>query len=206
LEHAGVGMYDLFLEIVGFIESLGYLGIFVMTFIESTFVPIPSEITLIPAGFLVADGRMSFWLVSLSSLIGTLGGSLTNYFIAKHFGRKLLLNYGQYLFIDEERLKTIEFFFQRHGAISTFSGRLLPGLKHFISFPAGLARMNLMKFSFYTAMGGALWNTMIIGLGYLIGENNDLIKQNLKYINIGLILFIVLVIAIYMFKHKRDEA
>jgi membrane protein DedA with SNARE-associated domain len=199
-------MYELFLEIVGFIESLGYLGIFVMTFIESTFIPIPSEITLIPAGFLVAEGRMNFWLVSLSSLIGTLGGSLTNYMIAKYFGRKLLLNYGKYLFIDEERLKTIEFFFQRHGAISTFSGRLLPGLKHFISFPAGLAQMNIMTFSIYTAAGGALWNTLIIGLGYLIGENHGLIKQNLKYINIGLILFIVLLVGGYTLKHKRDKS
>jgi membrane protein DedA with SNARE-associated domain len=198
-------MYELFLEIVEFIESLGYLGIFVMTFIESTFIPIPSEITLIPAGFLVADGRMNFWLVSLSSLIGTLGGSLTNYAIAKYFGRKLLLNYGKYLFIDEERLKTIEFFFQRHGAISTFSGRLLPGLKHFISFPAGLAQMNIVKFSFYTAAGGSLWNTLIIGLGYLIGENHGLIKQNLKYINIGLILFIVLLVSVYMFKNRKDN-
>jgi membrane protein DedA with SNARE-associated domain len=92
-------MYELFLEVVEIVESWGYLGIFIMTFIESTFVPIPAEITLIPAGFLVSKGEMNFLMVWLVSVLGTVGGSLLNYTIAYHFGRKLLIDYGKYFFM-----------------------------------------------------------------------------------------------------------
>ena len=91
-------MYELFLSVVELVESWGYLGIFIMTFIESTFVPIPAEITLIPAGYIVHKGEMNFYLVWLTSVIGTLGGSLCNYYIAYFFGRRILVQYGKYFF------------------------------------------------------------------------------------------------------------
>ena len=135
-------MYEFFLEIVWLVESLGYFGLFFMTFIESTFIPIPAEITLIPAGYLVQKGEMNGILVWICATLGTLGGSLTNYYIAYFFGRKLFISKGKYFFMDKTKLEAIERFFLNHGAISTFTGRLLPGVKHFISFPAGLAKMD----------------------------------------------------------------
>jgi len=139
-------MYEIFLEIVWFVENLGYLGILIMTFVESTFIPIPAEITLIPSGYLVHKGEMDGLLVLLVSSIGTLAGSLANYYIAYFFGRKLFTNKGKYFFINRSKLEKIEKFFASHGAISVFTGRFLPGVKHFISFPAGLAKMDLKPF------------------------------------------------------------
>jgi membrane protein DedA with SNARE-associated domain len=195
-------MYEIFLKVVDLVHALGYIGIFIMTLIESTFIPIPAEITLIPAGYLVQSGQMNFLLVLLVSTAGTVAGSLINYYIAYFYGRKLLLKYGNYFFIDEKKLQTIEFFFQRHGAISTFSGRLLPGLKHFISFPAGLAKMDLLKFCIYTAAGGAIWSGLLIALGYYIGRNEDLIHQNLLLINMVVIGSVLCLALIYYMRNR----
>src|SRR3954470_17961838 len=112
-------MYEIFLKVVWFVESLGYFGLFIMTFIESTFVPIPAEITLIPAGYLVYKGEMNAILVWLFSTLGTIGGSLANYYIAYFFGRKLFINKGKYFFMNAAKLEAIEKFFHNYGAIST---------------------------------------------------------------------------------------
>ena len=193
-------MYALFLKLIALVESWGYLGIFIMTFIESTFVPIPAEVTLIPAGYLVAQGEMHWYLVFLCSVMGTLGGSLFNYFIAYYFGRKIFIRYGKYFFMDSKKLESIEHFFKKHGAISAFTGRLLPGVKHFISFPAGLAKMPLRKFIVYTVLGAAIWCGILIEVGYQIGENEHLIKKYIKQVNIALILMVSAMISFYIWK------
>lgn len=193
-------MYALFLKLIALVESWGYLGIFIMTFIESTFVPIPAEITLIPAGYLVAQGEMHWYLVFICSVLGTLGGSLFNYFIAYHFGRKIFIRYGKYFFMDSKKLESIEHFFKKHGAISAFTGRLLPGVKHFISFPAGLAKMPLKVFIFYTVLGASIWCGILIEVGYQIGENEHLIKKYIKQVNIALILFVISLMSFYIWK------
>jgi membrane protein DedA with SNARE-associated domain len=198
-------MYEIFLEVVWFVESLGYFGIFVMTFIESTFIPIPAEVTLIPAGYLVHRGEMSGILVLLVSAIGTLGGSLANYYIAYFFGRKLFANKGKYFFMNESKLEKIENFFANHGAISVFTGRFLPGIKHFISFPAGLAKMDIKSFCLYTLSGGAIWCAILISLGYLIGENELLIKKYLKQVNFALVLLVGAIVTYYIWKKKAKK-
>lgn len=195
-------VYELFLEVVELVETLGYFGIFIMTFIESTFVPIPAEVTLIPAGYLVQKGDMSFSLVLLTSVLGTLGGALFNYYIAYHFGRRLFVSYGKYFLMNEEKLIQIEVFFKNHGAISTFTGRLLPGIKHFISFPAGLAKMDPKLFALYTAAGGFIWCLVLITLGYAIGGNETLITKYLKQINIVIVLSIGALIAYYIWRKR----
>ena len=161
-----------------------------MTFVESTFIPIPAEITLIPAGYLFYKGEMNGMFVLFVSSIGTLGGSLVNYYIAYFFGRKLFSKKGKYFFINESKLKTIENFFANHGIISVFTGRFIPGVKHFISFPAGLAKMSIKSFCLYTLVSGIIWCAILIALGYLIGENEFLIKKYLKQMNFVLLLTI----------------
>ncbi len=198
-------MYEFFLQVVWFVKSLGYFGIFIMTFIESTFIPIPAEITLIPAGYLVHKGEMSGPLVLLVSSLGTLGGALANYYIAYFFGRLLFINKGKYFFLNQSKLNKIEQFFVEHGAISVFTGRFLPGVKHFISFPAGLAKMNLRLFVLYTSIGGTIWCTILITLGYVIGENEFLIKKYLKQFNLILILSAGALIIYYIWKRRQNK-
>ena len=199
-------MYELFLEIVEIVEAWGYIGIFIMTFIESTFVPIPAEITLIPAGYLIQKQEMNFLIVWAVSTLGTIGGSLFNYYIAYHYGRAILIMYGKYMFMDQEKLNSIEDFFRNHGAISTFTGRLLPGVKHFISFPAGLAKMDIRTFLLYTAVGGALWCSILLTLGYLIGHNEDLISKYIKQVNLALVVIVSFIIAFYIWKTSIKRA
>ena len=198
-------MYDFFLEVVWFVESLGYFGIFIMTFIESTFIPIPAEITLIPAGYLIQKGEMSSIWVLLVSAFGTLAGSTANYYIAYFFGRPLFANKGKYFFMNQSKLNKMERFFADHGAISVFTGRFLPGVKHFISFPAGLAKMDIRAFCLYTLTGGAIWCAILIFLGYEIGENEHLIKKYLKQVNFALLFLVSAAITYYIWKRKAKK-
>ncbi|MFN8973032.1 MAG: DedA family protein, partial [Alphaproteobacteria bacterium] len=187
--------------LVDFVHHLGYLGIFLMTFVESTFVPIPAEVTMIPAGYLVQQGKMSLIPVLLASIFGTVGGAYFNYWLAKRYGRDLFIRYGKYLMMTPEKLDKLELFFHRHGAISTFTGRLIPGVRHYISFPAGLAKMDLKKFVIYTALGGAIWMTVLVLLGYYIGENEELMMRYLPKAKVGMLVLIVAAAALYIWHH-----
>lgn len=181
-------------EIVDFIVQtvgdLGYMGIFVMMFLESTFFPFPSEVVMIPAGYLVHKGEMNMAMVLFCGISGSLAGALFNYFLAIYVGRAILIKYGRYFFIKESTIIKAENFFAKHGHISTFSGRLIPAVRQLISFPAGLARMNLMSFSIYTTLGAAIWVVILTLLGYYIGDNEALVKEYLStiiYALLGLI-------------------
>lgn len=189
--------------IVAFVHEFGYLGIFIMTFIESSFLPVPAEITMVPAGYLVSEKEMNGGWVMLSATLGTVAGALLNYWIAMRYGRSLLLKYSRFFFLNEKKLARIESFFEEHGGISTFTGRLIPGLRHFISFPAGLARMNLKRFCFYTGLGGGLWMFALMMLGYFIGENKALVKQWLPYLTGKFLILVLVVVAGYVWFQRR---
>lgn len=191
--------------LVALVDHLGIGGIFIMTFLESTFAPIPSEITMIPAGYLVQQGKMSLVGTLLASICGTVGGAYFNYWLAKRFGRGLFLRYGKYFLMSPEKLQKIETFFEKHGAISTFTGRLIPGVRHFISFPAGLANMDLRKFFIYTALGGALWMSTLLALGYYIGANQDLAVKYLPMIKLCLFSFIAVLFVGYLVRNARRK-
>ena len=193
---------EIFKLILNFVQTFGYTGIFIMTFIESTFIPIPSEFTLIPAGILIAKGELHLAPVLIFGLTGTLLGSFVNYFIAYYFGRKLFINYGKYFFLKPGQLLSLELFFNKYGVISTFFGRMLPGIKHFISFPAGLARMNLKLFTLYTLLGSFIWILFLLYLGHIINANEELISIYIRRFNIA-ILFIVIFISILMYTTKK---
>lgn len=201
-------MEDLIRWIVEFVHDTGYVGIFVMTFLESTFLPIPSEITMVPAGYLIFQGKMDFWLVFFSSVFGTTGGAALNYAIARRFGRPLLQKYKRFLLLNDLRLAKMDVFFEKHGEVSTFTGRLLPGVRHFISIPAGIAKMNIHKFWIYTSLGGGLWMLALIGVGYYIGNNEDMIRQTVKqlvgFIVVGSVVFVA-AYAYYQRKKSRSS-
>ncbi|MFM9889581.1 MAG: DedA family protein [Rickettsiales bacterium] len=189
--------------LVDVVEHLGLIGIFVMTFLESTFVPIPAEATMIPAGYLVQQGQMNFISVLLVSILGTVSGACFNYWLARRFGRGLFIRYGKWLMMTEAKLVKLENFFVRHGSISTFTGRLIPGLRHYISFPAGLARMDLRRFIGYTALGGSIWMAVLLGLGYYIGENKELATTYLPLAKGIVLTLVVLGGVLYYRRHVR---
>lgn len=174
--------------IVDTVGSLGYIGIFMMMFLESSFFPFPSEVVMVPAGYLAYKGEMNIYLAILFGILGSLAGALFNYFLAIKFGRGFLVKYGRYFFIKEETIIKMEEFFKDHGHISTFSGRLIPAVRQYISFPAGLARMNLLIFSIYTTLGAGIWVIILTLLGYFLGDNEALIKEYLRYIIIGILI------------------
>lgn len=179
------------------IGNWGYIGIFILMFLESSFFPFPSEVVMIPAGYLAYKGEMNLFLVIISGLLGSLSGAWFNYLLASKFGRKFLEK-----FISAEKLNKLDIFFEKHGHISTFSGRLIPGVRQYISFPAGLAKMNGLVFSFFTALGSLIWILVLVGLGYFIGQNQQLIHKYLKEITVITLIILALIIFMY-YKYQK---
>lgn len=189
--------------LVDLIFDWGYIGIFLLMAIESSFIPFPSEIVLIPAGYLASTGEMNIVFIMLTGLAGSLVGAFVNYFLALTLGRKFLLKYGKYFFIKEEALRKMESYFFKHGHISTFTGRLIPGIRQLISIPAGLARMNKLEFASYTALGAGIWALVLVLLGYFIGENQELIHEYLQEITMAVIFILFIIIVLYFQYQKR---
>ena len=185
--------------LVNFINQIGYLGIFIGMFLESTLVPLPSEVIMIPAGIAASQGLVNIYLVTIIGIIGNIAGAVFSYYLAASIGRALLFRIGKFFFVKPSTIIKVEDFFQNHGSISVFIGRLLPGFRHFISLPAGVAKMNLKKFYFYTILGSAIWTTILAWLGFLIGENQQLITENLHNIIIVCALACSALIAFYIF-------
>ncbi len=191
-----------------FFETSGYLGIFFLMLLESTLVPIPSEIIISPAGYLAYQGKMSLTWVIVSGVAGSLAGALISYYLALKFGRSAFLHfikrYGKYALLTEYSFYKMEKFWNNHGHISTFIGRLLPGLRHVISIPAGFSRMQILLFSIYTALGAGLWCSFLALCGYFFGKNQTLLKESLHKGSYGIIIFCIILIVIYIwFKRKK---
>ncbi|MGC9323732.1 MAG: DedA family protein [Desulfomonilia bacterium] len=191
------------------IGRLGYPGIIALMFLESSFFPFPSEVVVPPAGFLAAHGDMNMVLVIACAIFGSLLGALFNYWLALWLGRPFLLRYGRYLFLPQGRFNKVEKFFIDHGEISTFTCRLIPGIRQYISFPAGLARMDLFKFCLFTALGAGIWVFILAYIGYFVGNNMDLVRQYSHQATIGLLLFIAILVIVYVRRmrgsHRRHR-
>ena len=192
--------------IVETVGSLGYIGIFLMMFLESSFFPFPSEVVMIPAGYLAYKGEMNIYIAIVVGILGSLAGALFNYYLAVKFGRKFLIKYGKYFFIKEPTIVKMEEFFKSHGHISTFSGRLIPAVRQYISFPAGLARMNLFIFCIYTSLGAGIWVIILTLLGYFLGDNQVLIQEYLHSIIIGILISLVVLGIWYYRRIKKAKA
>ncbi|MGC8965903.1 MAG: DedA family protein [Caldimicrobium sp.] len=199
-------MESLILEFLGnvllFFEKTSYFGIFFLMALESTLVPIPSEIIIPPAAYLAYKGKMNLLGVILSGTMGSLAGALFNYFIALKFGRPAFLHfikrYGKYVLLTEASFMKMETFWDNHGHISTFVGRLLPGLRHVISVPAGFARMALSLFCLYTTLGAFIWCTFLALCGYYLGKNEALLKEYLHKGSLGIILLAFIIVSLYV--------
>ncbi len=188
------------------IGALGYPGIFLLMAMESSVIPIPSELVMPPAGYLAQQGEMNMFVAILCGTLGSLVGAYANYFASHYLGRPLILKYGKYVWITEEKFAKVETFFHKHGEISTFIGRLLPVIRHLISLPAGLAGMHHWKFALYTVLGAGIWCTVLAWIGYVIGQNQELIMRYSHHAVIGVVIFSAVLIAVYVRHHKRKAA
>jgi membrane protein DedA with SNARE-associated domain len=192
------------------INNLGYLGIFIGMTIESSFFPCPSEIILIPAGILVYKNEMSFLLVFLSGLLGSLLGALINYYLALLLGRNLIntliSKYGKFFIISRKNLEKADNYFKKHGEITTFIGRLIPVIRQLISLPAGFFKMNLLKFILFTSLGAGIWTFLLILFGYFIGDNSLFIENHQKLINLLMIIFSFFIVIFYIISKRKTAS
>ncbi|WP_129127246.1 DedA family protein [Geomonas oryzae] len=188
------------------IGAMGYPGIFLLMAMESSVFPIPSELVMPPAGYLAQQGQMNMLAAIVCGTLGSLIGAYANYYAAHYLGRPLILKYGKYVFITEEKFAKVERFFKDHGEISTFIGRLLPVVRHLISLPAGLAGMNHVKFSLYTLLGAGIWVTVLTFIGYFIGSNQELIMKYSHQALIGVIIVSAVIITVYVKLQRRNGA
>jgi membrane protein DedA with SNARE-associated domain len=198
-------IHSLLVTLVTTIKAWGYPGIVLLMAMESSIIPVPSELVMPPAGYLAFQGKMSMTVAILCGTFGSLIGAYANYFVSHYLGRPLILKYGKYVLIPPEKFERVEQFFLKHGEISTFIGRLLPVVRHLISIPAGLSGMNHLKFSAYTLAGAGIWCTILAWIGYAIGENQDLIMQYSHKALAWVLLFSVILIAGYIWLHRRRQ-
>ncbi|MBW1713605.1 MAG: DedA family protein [Deltaproteobacteria bacterium] len=192
--------------IIQTVGQLGYPGIFILMLLESSFFPFPSEVVMIPAGYLAYQGQMSMAVAIAMGILGSLAGALLNYWLALWLGRPFLEKYGRFVLLTPDKLKRVDSYFQAHGEISTFIGRLITVVRQYISFPAGLCRMHLGRFLLYTGLGAGLWVTVLAGVGYIAGDNQGLIKKYSQEATWSLLAFCVLLLAVYIIRHRRKKA
>ena len=193
------------------ISALGYPGIVLLMAIESSVLPLPSELIMPPAGYLAARGEMSLPLAILAGTLGSVLGALVNYFLAATVGEPVLRRYGKYVLMSPAALDRSEAFFKRHGEIGTLLGRLLPVVRHLISIPAGMCRMPLGRFIAFTAVGAGIWCTVLTVIGWAIGRHEGELReaavhaytaQALRWI---LLVAVVLVVAYVAWNRRRER-
>ncbi len=190
------------------ISALGYPGIVALMAIESSVIPLPSELVMPPAGYLVAMGRMDAVLALGSCILGGLLGSFANYWIASRVGRWVFVRYGKWVLVSERSLERSERFFQRHGPIAVFVSRLFPVLRHLVSIPAGIARMPVGRFFVYTGAGAGIWGAVLMFIGWLIGKEGRKLSHELvtTYTHRALMILIpaaLLLVVGYVIWHRR---
>ena len=192
-------------------RGMGYPGIIALMAVESSILPLPSELVMPPAGYLAAKGEMSVVLAVACGVLGSILGSLGNYWLARWLGRAFFLRLGKYVLITEKGLDRSERYFAAHGEISTFLGRMLPVVRHLISIPAGVARMRLGRFVLFTGLGALLWCSILTGIGWFIGRREDVILEVLnreaqRYAGRAILLLLpvlAVVTAVYVWWHRR---
>jgi membrane protein DedA with SNARE-associated domain len=192
--------------IIATVHAWGYGGIVIMMAVESTILPFPSEAALIPAGYLAAQGRMDPFAAILCGALGSLLGASMNYGVSMWLGRPIMERIGSYVLVTPDKLDAADRYFAKHGEITTFVGRLIPGIRHLISIPAGVARMNFARFALYTTLGAGLWSTVLVGVGYWVGQNEQLWRPMLQKATLWLFGGVIVLIAIYVWRHRRPQA
>lgn len=191
--------------ILATIAKLGYAGVFVLMALESAAIPIPSEVIMPFSGFLVSAGKFNLWAIVVLGTLGNVFGSIILYFIGFYGGRAFVLRYGKYILFSEHDLGLAERWFAKYGSATAFFGRLLPIIRTYISFPAGLAKMDFWKFSFYTVLGAAPWTFVFALLGVKLGENWKEIEVYARKFDIIIGILIIIGIGWFVWNHFKNN-
>ena len=203
---------EFFQSIFGwYMDNLNYFTVWLLMLIESTFLPMPSEVVIPFAAYKAGQGDLNVFLVVIFGTIGALCGSLVNYFLSYYLGRPIVYAFadskvGKIFLLSKEKVIHAEEYFRRNGKSSTFIGRLVPGIRHLISIPAGLARMNLRDFILYTFVGAGIWNIILAIIGYYVYEMRDKIFPYIGHILIGLGVIFVIYLIIRAYRDKKKKS
>ena len=197
--------------ITSMLGHLNYGTIFVLMLLESTVIPVPSELVVAPAAYHAAGGNLDIWLVILFSTLGADVGATINYLAGWYLGRPIIYKFanskwGHLCLLNQEKVEKSERYFEKHGMVATITGRLLPGIRHLISIPAGLSRMNYWKFLLYTTIGAGAWHSILALLGHYMHafvpeeQLNEKILEYGEYIKFGLIILVIIVCLYFLLK------
>lgn len=207
--------------ITSMLGHLNYGTIFILMLLESTVIPVPSELVVAPAAYHAAAGNLDIWLVILFATLGADVGATINYLAGWYLGRPIIYKFanskwGHLCLLNQEKVEKSERYFDEHGMVATITGRLLPGIRHLISIPAGLAKMSYWKFLLYTTIGAASWHTILALLGHYMHSfvPEDQLQEKIleygEYIKFGLIVLVILaciyvLVKWYIKKKKKDN-
>ncbi len=191
--------------ITAFIDKTGYVTVFIGMTMESMVFPIPSEAIMPFAGFLIAEGRFTFFGVIFFSTLGSIAGSLLSYAMGRYGGHPFVDRYGRYLLLDRHELEATERFFGKYGEWTIFISRFIPVIRHLISIPAGVARMNLWRFSVLTIIGAGLWNAFLTYVGFRLKQNWQVVMQYSHIVDIVVVAILLGLIIFYVTRQLRRK-
>ena len=196
------------LWVQGIVRDLGYPGLFALIFLESTLIPIPSELVMPFAGFMASTGVFSLPVVLAINSVAALAGSLVCYSIGRAGGKPFVLRYGKWFFLKPKDLERIEVYFAKRGKATILVGRFLPVVRHIISIPAGIARMPVGSFALQTFIGSTVWGSLLICIGYFLGKNWEGVAKTFKRVDLVVGVLIILAVLTYIvrFVMKRRRA
>jgi membrane protein DedA with SNARE-associated domain len=191
--------------ITSIISTMSYPGIFFLMILESALIPIPSEIIMPFSGFLASTGKLSSVGVVLAGTFGNLVGSILTYYLGINVGRAFLIKYGRYVFFKKEHLELTENLFKRYGDKVSFVGRLLPGIRTYVSLPAGIGKTKFTKFAIYTFLGSIIWNSMLTYVGMKLGSNWKNIDKYSIYLDLAAVIAIAVFIIWFVYNSRRKS-
>ena len=195
--------------VISLISQTGYFGVFIAMTIESCLIPLPSEVTMPFAGALAQQGTLNLYLVALVGALGNLVGSWGAYAIGYKFPESIILSFirkwGKFIFLTEHEYEKVKGWLSRYGSFVSFFSRLLPGIRTVISLPAGVARINFLKFSIYTFLGSLIWSFLLAFIGYKLGENWEHIKNYFHKFDLVIVLVLAIFIVLYIYKHIKVQ-
>jgi len=204
-------MLEFFQSLAGwYMQHINYYTITLLMAIESSFVPLPSEVVIPPAIWKAASGELNMYLVVLFATFGAILGAMFNYIMARWLGRVIVYSLveskaGKLFLLNRHKVEHAEAYFLSHGKSSTFIGRLIPGIRHLISIPAGLAKMNVGQFVLYTALGSGIWHIILAAVSYSVYSQQELLKKYMSELSYSL-LFVGVIFVIYLiYKYKKKK-
>ena len=191
--------------VISVISTFGYPGVFLLMAMHSAAIPVPSEVVMPFAGFLVSQGRFNYLAVVIVGTLGNLAGGSAIYFLAKHGGRKLVEKYEHAVFVSKGDLDRVERFFHRFGAYAIFLGRCMPIVATFISIPAGLSKIKYWKFAVSTFFGAIIWNFLLTYIGMKLGQNWTSLRDKFHNFELAILVLILIGAGLWIYRHIKNR-